>query len=152
MLFLSNFLRRAGDFLLEYRDRIIKWALIAVSALLVILLLYGFIENIVRSRSYKRINELEQQYQEAEARAKDFKAQADVLKAALDLNYAEQRKLKEQAAAADAALNRTRREVAPLKETYEKARNTPVDTAADAADLDCADLCARLAELGHPCQ
>jgi len=153
MIYLSNFLRRIGDFLIEYRDRILKWALIAVSALLALILIYGAIENIVSSRSYKRINELEQQYRDAEARAKDFQAQADVMKAALDLKYAEISKLKEQAAAADAALARTRAQVAPLKERYEEARNTQIDnTLPAAADLSCADLCLRLAELGHPCR
>src|SRR5262245_44205880 len=96
MIYLSNFLRRIGDFLCEYRDLIIKWLLIAVSALLVILVIYGVVENIVRSRSYKRINELEQQYRDAEARAKDSQAQADAIRAALDLKYAELHKLKEQ--------------------------------------------------------
>ena len=107
---LKNFVYRVGDFLIEYRDRIIKWALILAGALLGALMIYGIAESIERSRSDKRINELEQEYRDAEGRAKDFQAQADVMKAALDLKYAEISKLKEQAAAAEAAVARTRRD------------------------------------------
>jgi len=150
---LHNFLYRVGEYARDNYRKLINWAIVAVSIFLAVLLIYGAIESFVRSRSYKRINELEQQYRQAEARAKDFQTQADVLKAALDLKYAEISKLKEQAAAADAAVARTRRESAPLKERYEEARNTPTDnTLPAAADLSCSELCKELSGLGHPCR
>jgi chromosome segregation ATPase len=112
------------------------------------LLIRAGVEKWQRSRYEKRIQTLESQFREADAKAKEAEALAAAFASAIEAKQAELRELEIRAQAAETALRTTRTIVVPLKETYEKARNTPVVN----TSVSCADVCKELAGLGHPCQ
>jgi uncharacterized protein HemX len=147
-IFISNFGRRIADLIKQNRARLIKLALIVAAILAATIALYLSIEKIQSWRYEKRVQALEKQYQAADARAKELEAQAEATRQAIDSKQAEVQFLEARAQDAEKKLQQVRTIVLPLKETYEQARNTPVA----AADTSCADVCAELARLGHPCQ
>ena len=147
-IFVSNFARRAGDWLQANHNRLIKWLVIAAAAILAFLLIRYAVEEWQRSRYEKRIEMLERQIFDADAKAQAAEARAGAIQAALELKYAELRDLGARAANAEKNMRQTRTVYLPLKEKYEQARDNPMPI----ADLSCADLCAELAGLGHPCR
>lgn len=146
---LRNFLYRAGEYLHRNRARLIKWLLIAAAATLIIALIYYGVERWQRGKHEKRIDILEQQFRDAETKAQAAETRAAAAALAIEAKYAELRNLETRANAAEAALWKTRRAVAPLKENYDQARTAPMPT----APVSCADACAELERLtGYRCQ
>ncbi|HEY7218995.1 MAG TPA: hypothetical protein VH985_11465 [Candidatus Binatia bacterium] len=147
-IYLSNFARRVGDFISQNRARLIRWLLILAGAVLVVALIYYGVERLQRWRYEQHVQALEKQFRDADARAKEAQARADAKQKEIDAKESELRELELRASAADAALRAARTAVAPLKEKYEEARNTPIDP----ADTSCADACTELAAVDHPCR
>jgi len=146
---LRNFLYRLGEYARENRNKLIKFALIIVGALLAGFIIYGIAESIERSRYYKSLDEFDKRIEQAEAKAKALEQQAGILKTALIAKYARLAELELQAKSADVKLQKTRTVYMPLEKIYEEIRNAP---ALPAAAISCADLCRQLSELGYPCE
>jgi Tfp pilus assembly protein PilN len=144
----NNFLYRVAQYLHDNRARLIRVALILAAILLAVFLIFAGVERWKERQYQKRLQSLDQQFQQSDADAKAAQARADAKQEEIDILKAEHKQLEARAAAAENAVQQTRTVVVPLKEKYEEARNTPVDT----TDPACADVCRELADLGHPCR
>lgn len=147
-MILSNFLFRARQYASDNCARLIRAFVIAAGALIVAALIYYGVESWQRSRFERKVNALEALYRDADARAKEAEAQAELLKRAIDDKYAELRELETRAASAETALRTARGKVVTLKEEYETIRyrdvpDTPVSVEA---------ACAKLAAIGYRCE
>lgn len=130
------------------RDKLIRAAVIAAAFLLLVLLIYYGVDYIQTARYEKRVAAADRAIAEADARAKEIEREAEILKDALSAKYSEMAAIRARAETAEARLRNARRIVTPLKETYEQARDNPVVP----ADTTCANACAELAGLSHPCK
>lgn len=147
-IYISNFLRNLARYFRESRAKWIKFLLIVAAAIIAFLLIRAGVERWQKARYEKRVQALEGQIREADARAKDAEERAATIQTAIEAKYVELRDLKGRAEIAEANLRNARRSVAPLKEAYEQTRLTPMP----ADDAPCADACAELSRLGYPCK
>lgn len=147
-MILNNLLIHLGEYLSRNRQRIFKAFGIAIAALALFLLIVAGVEKWKRAKYEKQVNALEQQFKDADAKAKEAERQAEILKNAIDAKYDELRAIRDRAEASENRLRQTRTVYVPLKEDYEKVRNTPMPT----GPVSCADICAELERLGFPCR
>ena len=143
---LSDFLTHLKDYIHNNRARLAKIIFIIALIIGAALLIYGIVDNIQRARYEKKINELDQQFKDVEAKAQAHEQVANALKTAIAVRDVEIEHLTAQGKAADRVLVKTRTEYVTLKENYDETRNVPV------VPMSCTDLCAELAALGYPCK
>jgi hypothetical protein len=146
-IFITNFLRRLGDFLHRNRAGVIKWVIILAAVLIGAWLIIYAIERL-QTWSYDRgaaAKNLE--IKALEDKAKEAEGRADVLRRALEIRYAYQHELEKRAEVAEAKLRDTKARVVTLKEAYETIRYVPV-----AGPVSCESACSELAAIGFPCK
>src|SRR5262245_34034617 len=105
---LSNFLFRIAQYVRENRQRLIKALFIAAAALIIALLIYYGVERIQRAKYGKRVQALEKQFQDADAKAKAAQARADAKEEEIHAKEAELQDLEVRAMAAENALRSIR--------------------------------------------
>jgi Tfp pilus assembly protein PilN len=145
---LNNFLYRVAQYLHDNRARLIRIALILAAILLAVFLIFTGVARWKDWQYQTTIKDLDARFQQRDADAKAGQARADGLQIEIDALKAENKKREAQAKVLESALDEARKAVRPLKEKYEEIRNSPVVP----VDVDCADLCARLAVLGYACK
>lgn len=148
MSYLNNFLFRLRQYARDNRDKLIRALVIAAAALFLVLLIYYGVEKI-QQWSYERgIRSVDAVVHAKEAEAKAHEARADEIAREIVIKEAIADEWEIRARAAEWKLAETGRAIAPLRKTYEETRDNPDIP----ADISCADVCARLAALGHACQ
>lgn len=130
------------------RRTVLTFLLVAAAAVLALWLMRLGVERWQHARYEKRIEALETQIREADAKAKDAEARAKAAAEAAEAKEVELRDLRLRADAAESNLQTTRQKVVPLKEAYDRARNTPVPT----TPVSVSEACRELAAAGYPCQ
>jgi hypothetical protein len=146
---INDFLFRVRQYAYDNRAKLIRALLIAIGAIIFAALIWYGAEYVASGRLARKIAALEALERDASARAKEAEAEAETLKNAIEAKYAQIRAIQEQAARAETALMLARRNVEPLRKTYEQARSNIADIPADTT---CADACKALAAVGFPCQ
>ena len=145
---LSDFLTHLKDYIHNNRARLAKilfyLALIVAAALLI----YAVVDEIQRAKYERRVNQLDQQFKEAEAKAQAHEQAAEALKNALQIKEVEYARLEAEGHAADKRMVQTRTVYVQAKENYEQVRATPIPS----GPVSCADVCAELERLGYPCR
>lgn len=147
-MIIRNFLYRIEQWERDNRAKIIKVLAVASAALFVAYLIFAGVERLQRARYERRVNALEQQFRDADAKAKDAEARADAKAKEIDAKQAELQFLEARADAAEKRVSQTRARVVTLKETYENIRYVPMP----AGPVSCADACAELAAVGYACR
>jgi len=145
---LSDFLTHVKDYVHNNRARLAKFAFILALIIGAALLIYGIVGEIQKAKYDRRVNQLDEQFKTAEAKAQAAAQAADAYKTALDLKQSEIQFLTAKAEAADKRMGQTRTVYVQAKENYEQIRATPIP----ATPVSCADLCRQLAELGYECK
>lgn len=145
---LNDFLYRIGQWGRENRARLIGAVLIAGGAIVLALLIRYGVERI-QQWSYERgAAAKDQEFREADTKAKLHQARANALEAQIAAKDARIIELEKESVAAKVVYEKTRTVYLPLKETYEEARDNP-DVP---VDISCADACRELAAVEHPCR
>src|SRR5688572_30026162 len=148
-IFISNFGRRIADYLYQNRARLLRALVAATAALIIVALIFIGISRWKQWQYEKRVNALEKQFRDADAKAKAAETRADALKVEMGVREAELRNLEAQAQTLDAALKTARGRTITLKEAYETIRY--VDVPAD-VPVSVADACRDLAAVNYRCQ
>ena len=147
-IFIKNFGRRVADWLSQNRARLTKWLIIAGALVLVYGLICLGVERLARARYEKRVQALDRQFRDADQKAKDAEARADIINRTIEAKQTELQFVQARADAAEKTLRETRTVIIPLKKHYEDIRNTPMPV----TPVSCADACAELAAIGFPCR
>ena len=145
---LNDFLTHLKDWVGQNKLRLSKIIFYVALVIGVALLIYGIVDSVQKARYEKRVNQLDQQFKEADAKAKDAEARAAEIGHQLDAKKSEVQFWQAQGQAADKKVAQTRTIYLPLKETYENTRTAPIPS----TPVSCADLCRQLSELGYKCE
>lgn len=148
-MMLSNFLFRVRQWAYENRARLIRILLTVAAILALVFLIFAAVEKIQSWRYEKRVQALEKQFNDADAKAKAAEARAAKLEFEIDARKAELKDLQLRADAADAALKTAQGKTKILKEVYENTRIVPVPF----TPISCPDACTEIERLvGYSCK
>lgn len=148
-MIVNNFLFRVRQWARDNRRSLIRIGAILLMALIVAALLFVAVARWKDRQYQKRVQTLEKQFADAEGRAKEHEARANLLGYEIDARKAELADLQAKADNAEALLKSARAKTITLKEAYETIRY--VDVPAD-APVSVADACRELAAVEHPCK
>jgi hypothetical protein len=145
---LANFLFRIRQYASDHRGKLIKVAIVVMGALILAWLIIYAMERFQEWGYDKGIKALDEKVLHYEAEAKAREAEAQILKNALQLRYAQLKAIQETVRTAEINLQNARHQSGQLKVIYEKTRddsNIPVD-------ISHCGACEELGLAGHPCK
>lgn len=148
-MIVENFLFRVRQWVYDNRRSLIRITLVVAAIVIAVFLIFAGVERIKEWKYEKRVRALEQQFHDAETRAREAEGRAVRLGYEIEARKAELAELQARADAADAALKTAQGKTKILKEQYETVRyvNVPADT-----PVSVESACRELAAIGYECK
>jgi uncharacterized protein HemX len=98
----------------------------------------------------KQMQALELKLTTANEAAREAEIKANAAALVIREKEAELAEIQQRAEQSETQLQNTRKQIAPLKEAYEKIRRNPITVPADPVAIE--DVCAKLAGIGYSCE